>query len=302
MRGEGRRREEGKKKKKKDRSPHPLYARADTGATRRRRKGAGKYPHTLRKLTCARIERMKIMRSMKASRAVRGARCARAAGGGDRRASSSSAAAAAAVAASATTKERKASPLEAGGTLEGKEALGKDAAVSTIKKSDSASASGSSSSSSSYWSDDRWVKGRWDYNQFKNEKGETDWDAVLDAEVVRRKALEENPSPSMLEDPVEFDTSEVPWWVWVRRYHLPEAELVNGRAAMVGYFLGYVVDALTGHGLVDQTSGFLGKTLIFATVLGVIIVRNTDDIKKFQGLADEATFYDKQVRRCHATY
>merc|ERR1712146_364709 len=73
-------------------------------------------------------------------------------------------------------------------------------------------------------------------------------------------------------------------WVWVRRYHLPEAELVNGRAAMVGYFLGYVVDALTGHGLVDQTSGFLGKTLIFATVLGVVIIRNTDDIKKFQGL------------------
>ena len=139
------------------------------------------------------------MRSMKASRAVRGARCARGAMGRGRRASSSSAAAAAAVAASATTKERKASPLEAGGTLEGKQALGKDAAASTIKKSDSASASGSSSSSSSYWSDDRWVKGRWDYNQFKNEQGETDWDAVLDAEVVRRKALEENPSPSMLD-------------------------------------------------------------------------------------------------------
>ena len=239
------------------------------------------------------------MRASRSRCAVRGARCA-AGSRGARRAGpgAAAAAAAAAVAAGATTKERKASPLEAGGTLDGAQALGKDAAASTIKKSEgSAAAAGSSSSSSSYWSDDRWVKGRWDYGQFKNEQGETDWDAVLDAEVIRRKALEENPSPSMLEDPVEFDTSEVPWWVWVRRYHLPEAELVNGRAAMVGYFLGYVVDALTGHGLVDQTSGFLGKTLIFATVLGVVIVRNTDDIKKFQGLADEATFYDKQVRR-----
>lgn len=187
---------------------------------------------------------------------------------------------------------KRVSPLEAGGTLQGEKALGKDAAASTkkagvAKKEDAVAGVGA-------WSDARWVKGRWDYAQFKDLRGETDWDAVLDAEVARRRALEQNPTPSIMEDPVEFDTSEVPWWVWVRRYHLPEAELVNGRAAMIGYALGYVVDALTGHGLVDQSSGFLGKTLIFATVLGVILVRKMDDINTFKGLADEATFYDRQ--------
>lgn len=24
------------------------------------------------------------------------------------------------------------------------------------------------------------------------------------------------------EDPVLFDTAEIPWWAWVRRFHLPE--------------------------------------------------------------------------------
>ena len=192
----------------------------------------------------------------------------------------------------ASVSGKRASPLETGGTLQGDKALGKDAAASTkgVSVGDAAAATGGENA----WSDARWVKGRWDYSQFKAASGETDWDAVLDAEVVRRRALEENPTPSVMEDPVNFDTSEVPWWVWVRRYHLPEAELVNGRAAMIGYALGYVVDALSGHGLVDQTSGFLGKTLIFATVLGVCLVRKMDDINTFKGLADEATFYDKQ--------
>ena len=195
----------------------------------------------------------------------------------------------------ASVSGKRASPLEAGGTLQGDRALGKDAAASTKKaNAGNAAAADAGTGGEKAWSDARWVKGRWDYSQFKAASGETDWDAVLDAEVARRRALEENPTPSIMEDPVNFDTSEVPWWVWVRRYHLPEAELVNGRAAMIGYALGYAVDALTGHGLVDQSSGFLGKTLIFATVLGVCLVRKMDDIKTFQGLADEATFYDKQ--------
>ena len=50
----------------------------------------------------------------------------------------------------------------------------------------------------------------------------------------------------------QFDTSVVPWWAWVRRFHLPEAERINGRAAMIGFATGYFVDALTGAGLVDQ--------------------------------------------------
>ena len=43
-----------------------------------------------------------------------------------------------------------------------------------------------------------------------------------------------------------FDTAEIPWWAWVRRFHLPEAEKLNGRAAMVGYVLALFVDQLTG--------------------------------------------------------
>jgi hypothetical protein len=41
--------------------------------------------------------------------------------------------------------------------------------------------------------------------------GKVDWDAVIDAEVVRRKLLEANPVSSNNEEPVVFDTSIVPW-------------------------------------------------------------------------------------------
>jgi hypothetical protein len=33
------------------------------------------------------------------------------------------------------------------------------------------------------FSDPRWVSGTWDFAQFKAADGETDWDAVIDAEV-----------------------------------------------------------------------------------------------------------------------
>ena len=45
---------------------------------------------------------------------------------------------------------------------------------------------------------------------------------VIDAEMARRKLLEESPIASTQEEPVLFDTSEIPWWAWVRRFHLPE--------------------------------------------------------------------------------
>lgn len=45
---------------------------------------------------------------------------------------------------------------------------------------------------------------------------------VIDAEMARRKLLEESPIPSTNEEPVFFDTAEIPWWAWVRRFHLPE--------------------------------------------------------------------------------
>ncbi len=45
---------------------------------------------------------------------------------------------------------------------------------------------------------------------------------MIDAEVARRKLLEDCPIPSINEEPVNFDTSEIPWWAWVKRFHLPE--------------------------------------------------------------------------------
>lgn len=47
-------------------------------------------------------------------------------------------------------------------------------------------------------------------------------------EARRRKWLQDNPESSSNEDPVVFDTSIIPWWAWIKRYHLPEAELLNG--------------------------------------------------------------------------
>ena len=40
--------------------------------------------------------------------------------------------------------------------------------------------------------------------------------------MARRKLLEETPIPSITEEAVVFDTAEIPWWAWVRRFHLPE--------------------------------------------------------------------------------
>jgi hypothetical protein len=106
-----------------------------------------------------------------------------------------------------------------------------------------------------YFKDPRWVNGTWDFKQFAKADGVTDWDAVIDAEMARRRLLENTPIPSRNEDPVNFDTSMVPWWAWVKRFHLPEAEKLNGRAAMVGYLLAGLVDMASGAGLVEQQVG-----------------------------------------------
>lgn len=145
----------------------------------------------------------------------------------------------------------------------------------------------------SKFEDPKWVSGTWDLNQFQK-NGSTDWDAVIDAEARRRKWLENNPESSSNEDPVVFDTSIVPWWAWIKRYHLPEAELLNGRAAMVGFFMAYFVDSLTGVGLVGQMGNFFCKTLLFVAVVGVLLIRKNEDIETVKKLINETTFYDKQ--------
>lgn len=189
------------------------------------------------------------------------------------------------IVATATTEGRKAAPLQTGGTLKGEKAFGKAAGAAAMT---GAIFSGEQSA----WKDPRWVNGNWDLEQFKNAEGEVDWDAVIDAEVVHRKMLEDR--PAVYDEDGLFDTSIVPWHVWMRRFHLPEAEKANGRAAMVGYAFAYLIDAAGGAGLVDLHNSFLGKTAILATILFVTLIRSLKDLDTLKDLAEEATFYDKQ--------
>lgn len=71
-------------------------------------------------------------------------------------------------------------------------------------------------------------------------------------------------------------------------------KLFAGRAAMVGFFMAYFVDSLTGVGLVDQMGNFFCKTLLFVAVAGVLLIRKNDDIDNLKKLIEETTFYDKQ--------
>ncbi|KAL0298300.1 UNVERIFIED_CONTAM: Light-harvesting complex-like protein 3 isotype 1, chloroplastic [Sesamum radiatum] len=143
--------------------------------------------------------------------------------------------------------------------------------------------------------DERWKNGTWDLNMFVKQ-GRVDWDAVIVAEAKRRKFLELYPEASSNEEPVLFRSSIIPWWAWIVHSHLPEAELLNGRAAMVGFFMAYLVDALTGLDVVGQTGNFVCKAALFITVVGVVLFRRKEDLGNLQKLADEATFYDKQWR------
>ncbi|PON71069.1 Chlorophyll A-B binding protein [Parasponia andersonii] len=147
--------------------------------------------------------------------------------------------------------------------------------------------------SASKFIDERWKNGTWDLNMFVH-NGKMDWDGLIVAEAKRRKFLELYPKASTNEDPVVFRSSVIPWWAWLKRSYLPEAELLNGRAAMIGFFMAYVVDALTGLDVVGQTGSLICKAGVFATVLGVIIFQRTQDFNDFKKLAEEATLYDKQ--------
>lgn len=186
-----------------------------------------------------------------------------------------------------TPKPKRPSALERGGTLSGEKALGKDPGPSVLgKKTQAVSISGK-------FRDPRWKNGNWDLAMFTVD-GKVNWDEVIDAEVVRRKWLEENPEASRNDDPVVFETSTIPWWAWVKRFHLPAAELLNGRAAMLGFFFGYVIDSLTGVGLVDQTNSLLGKFCLLIIVVGVLVIRKNEDVDELREAVREWTFYDKQ--------
>lgn len=68
----------------------------------------------------------------------------------------------------------------------------------------------------------------------------------------------------------------------------------TGRAAMVGFFMAYLVDSLTGVGLVDQMGNFFCKLLLFVAVAGVLLIRKNEDLETIKNLVSEITLYDKQ--------
>lgn len=63
---------------------------------------------------------------------------------------------------------------------------------------------------------------------------------------------------------------------------------------MIGFFMAYLVDSLTGVGLVDQMGNFFCKTLLFVAVVGVLLIRKNEDVENLKKLLEETTFYDKQ--------
>ncbi|KAD5961455.1 hypothetical protein E3N88_12928 [Mikania micrantha] len=139
--------------------------------------------------------------------------------------------------------------------------------------------------------DERWKQGSWDLNIFVK-SGKMDWDALIVAEARRRKFLELYPEEATNQEPVLFRSSIIPWWAWITHSHLPEAELLN--AAMIGFFMAYLVDVLTGLDVVGQSGNFICKIGLFMAVIGVVVFRQKESLMNLKNLAEEATFYDKQ--------
>uniref|UniRef100_A0A7N2MJK4 Uncharacterized protein n=2 Tax=Quercus lobata TaxID=97700 RepID=A0A7N2MJK4_QUELO len=113
--------------------------------------------------------------------------------------------------------------------------------------------------------------------------GKIDWDGVIVAEARRRKFLELHSEAATNQDPVLFRISIIPWWAWLMRSYLLEAKLINGRAAMVGFFMAYLVDALTGLDVVGQTGNFICKAGLFVTVISVMRLPSMTSSGKHHG-------------------
>ncbi|MCD9558534.1 hypothetical protein HAX54_015936 [Datura stramonium] len=124
-------------------------------------------------------------------------------------------------------------------------------------------------------SDARWVGGTWDLKQFEKD-GKVHWDSVIDAVVTAILDVIQCFEGGVI---LEFDHPK---------------EKSKGRAAMIGFFMAYFVDSLTGVGLVDQMRDFFCKTLLFVAVAGVLLIRKNEDLETIKKLLEETTYYDKQ--------
>lgn len=64
--------------------------------------------------------------------------------------------------------------------------------------------------------------------------------------------------------------------------------------AMIGFFMAYFVDGLTGMGLVDQIGNSFCKACLLTVVVGIILFCLTQDFGNMRRLINEFTLYDKQ--------
>ena len=58
-----------------------------------------------------------------------------------------------------------------------------------------------------------------------------------------------------------------------------------GQAAMIGFFVAYLVDPLTGLDVVGQTNNFICKAGLFVIVISVILLRWTEEFENLKKLA-----------------
>uniref|UniRef100_A0A7S2X9E7 Uncharacterized protein n=1 Tax=Lotharella oceanica TaxID=641309 RepID=A0A7S2X9E7_9EUKA len=142
------------------------------------------------------------------------------------------------------------------------------------------------------FADYRWKEGTWDTTKFQTEDGKVNWDAVIDAEIARRKLVIDNMLPTSATEDVTFNAAEIPWWAWVKRFHLPEAEKLNGRAAMIGYMAALGVDQLTKIGIYDQHTSLWGRLTVAATVIGIFYYREFG----YDNLTDEQKMAVDEVK------
>eukprot|EP00468_Gymnochlora_sp_CCMP2014_P003618 CAMPEP_0167753690 /NCGR_PEP_ID=MMETSP0110_2-20121227/7858_1 /TAXON_ID=629695 /ORGANISM="Gymnochlora sp., Strain CCMP2014" /LENGTH=178 /DNA_ID=CAMNT_0007639493 /DNA_START=219 /DNA_END=755 /DNA_ORIENTATION=- len=140
--------------------------------------------------------------------------------------------------------------------------------------------------------DYRWKEGTWDTQQFQTSEGKVDWDAIIDAEIARRKIVIDNQLAMDTSQDITFNAAEIPWWAWVKRFHLPEAEKLNGRAAMIGYISALWVDQLTKVGIYDQHTSLWGRLTVAATVVGVFYYREFG----YENLTDEQKMAVDEVK------
>ncbi|KAF5456207.1 hypothetical protein F2P56_025713 [Juglans regia] len=106
------------------------------------------------------------------------------------------------------------------------------------------------------FTDERWKHGTWDLNMFKQGEG-----SFLNC---------------------------------IQKHQQTKNQCYSGLPSFLGFFMAYLVDALTGLDVVGQTGNFICKAGLLVTVIGVMLFRRTQDFENLKRLADEATFYDKQ--------